>query len=71
MIKLLSIKTTSRKGEINYIVGDLYADSKEDVTDSSEIVGLTKNSVLTAGSTLITSAGEVAILNSKDVWNWI
>jgi hypothetical protein len=73
MVKLITIKSSLRINETNYIVADIYADSENDNIgiDNNTIEGLTSYDRLTAGSTCITSTGNVAILNSSNVWNWI
>ena len=50
---------------------EAFADTKEEVTDSTEFVGFPENGTMEAGSSIITADGEIALLKSDGTWNWI
>ena len=54
--------------EINCV---LFADSKSDVTDDMEIVGMPDGAVPAFGSSVITADGDVGFLKSDGTWNWV
>ena len=49
----------------------LFADTKEEVTANMVIVNLPDGVVPDSGSSVITASGDVAFLNSSNVWVWI
>ena len=49
----------------------LFADTKEEVTGTLDIVGLPAGVEPDTGSALITAAGDVALLDSEGTWNFI
>lgn len=49
----------------------LFADTKEEVTGTLTIVGLPDGVTPDTGSSLITSTGDVALLDSEGTWHWI
>lgn len=62
--------TTEKK-----IIADLYADTKEEVTNNMEILGIKDTYLedyeLHADSKVHTAKGEIAILDSQGTWHWI
>ena len=67
MIKLMSLSKTDGS---NYRI-EAFADTKDEVTDDVEIVGMPKGSVIDIGSSIITADGEIALRKSNDTWNWL
>ena len=53
------------------IVANLYADAKEDVTDSMEVIGIPNGYTLDVESSVMTANGEVAFMKSDGTWNWL
>lgn len=51
---------------------DLFADAKADMTGLStdDIVGFPKGYTIDFGSSVFTSAGELAFMKSDGNWNW-
>lgn len=49
----------------------LFADAKEDITNNMEIEGMPDGYSLDAESWVITSEGDIGILNSTGEWKWI
>lgn len=49
----------------------LFADAKEDITDNMTIEGMPDGYSLDAESWVITAEGDIGILKSTGVWNWI
>lgn len=66
MIKILKI---FEENGLN-VRAALIADTKDEVTDNAEIIGLHSNAVLTIGSTVLTTEGDYAIRNSSGAWVW-
>ena len=67
MVKLLSsTKTEGTKYRIEAV-----ADTKEEVTDGVEIVGMIQGGTIDIGSTIITAEGDIAICKSDGTWNWL
>lgn len=67
MIKLLKIRQSNG---VN-VMGDLIADTKDEVTDSNMTIGgLASNAVLIIGSTVLTADEHYAIRNSSGEWVW-
>ena len=67
MIKVTSLSSsTDEKVEVV-----LFADSKSDVTDDMEIVGMPDGAVPAPGSSVITADGDVGFLKSDGTWSWV
>ena len=49
----------------------LFADTKEEVSADMVIVNLPDGVVPDSGSSVITASGDVAFLNSSNVWVWL
>lgn len=49
----------------------LFADTKEEVTGTLDIVGLPQGVEPDTGSILLTASGDIAFLTSSDGWNFI
>ena len=49
----------------------LFADTKEEVTGTLDIVGLPQGVEPDTGSVLLTASGDIAFLTSSDGWNFI
>jgi hypothetical protein len=49
----------------------LFADTRAEASDVTDVKGLNTNDVLQAGSTIFTATGDLAVLDSSDVWNWL
>lgn len=63
---IVSVDSAEKK-----VVANLFADTKEEVTDGMEVVGMIKGYDLDTESTVITAKGELAFLKSDGTWNWI
>ena len=48
----------------------LFADTKSDVSDSMDVMGLPDGFTIDFGSSVLTSAGELAFMKSDGTWNW-
>lgn len=66
MIRLLN----SRLANGIHATVDLFADTKEEVTDNATIVGLESTTIMDAGSTVLTAYGDCALRNSSGEWIW-
>jgi hypothetical protein len=71
MIKLIKINQSEKKDGQNLITADLFADTRTEANTTTDVKGLSTNDVLQAGSTIFTATGDLAILNSDGVWNWL
>jgi hypothetical protein len=71
MIKLIKINQSEKKDSQNLITADLFADTRVEASDVTDVKGLSTTDVLQAGSTIFTATGDLAILNSDGVWNWL
>ena len=49
----------------------LYADTKDEVTGTLDIIGLPDGVTPDTGSTIVTSKFEIAVLDSEGTWNWL
>lgn len=58
-------------GRSKKIIGQLFADSKDEITPTMQIVGLPDGYTMDFGSSVLTADGEVAFLKSDGTWNWI
>ena len=69
MIKIMECENTDLNFSTYKIVA--FADTKEEVTPSAEIIGLPKGASIEMGSTMFTASGEIAYMKSNGNWNWI
>jgi len=67
MIKVMSLSKTDGN---NYRI-EAIADTKNEVTNSAEFVGMIKGGTIDIGSTVITADGDIAICKSDGTWNWL
>lgn len=49
----------------------LLADSREEVTNDAAIVGFPEGYTIDFGSTVMTTAMEIAVMKSDGQWNWV
>lgn len=49
----------------------LFADTKDEVTESAEIVGLPEDATIEMGSCVVTADADVAFMKSTGEWNWV
>ena len=69
MIKILEMKNNNLYGR-SYLI-HAFADTKEEVTDDAEFVGLPSDAGIDMGSSIITASGDFAYRKSDGSWNWI
>lgn len=69
MIKVTSMTNTDQN-ENSYKVS-LFADTKEEVSTATEIVGFPEGATIEMGSSILTASGEVAFMKSDGTWNWL
>ena len=69
MIKCLEMVNTD-SDQNSYRV-KLFADTKEEVVDGADIIGLPANATLEMGSSVVTANADVAFRKSDGTWNWI
>ena len=53
------------------VVVNLFADTKEEVTDGMQVQGLPEGYSIAAESTVFTASGDYAIRKSDGTWSWI
>lgn len=51
-------------------VVSLIADTKSDVTSDMRVIGLPSGFEIDFGSSVLTTAGELAFMKSDGTWNW-
>ena len=69
MIKVQTMENTDAN-ENSYKV-KLFADTKDEVTSSAEIIGLPQGATIEMGSTVVTADADVAFMKSNGEWNWV
>lgn len=69
MIKCMSMENTD-SNENSYKV-KLFADTKDEVVEGAEIVGLPQDATIEMGSTVVTADADVAFRKSDGTWNWV
>lgn len=69
MIKVVSYTKTAEM-QPNEFYCTIHADTKAEVTESAEIIGLDPDSIIAQGSALYTNDGNVAFRTSEDSWAW-
>ena len=67
------IKVTSIKLDPNTKTADvsLFSDTKSEVLPDAKISGLPDGYSISAGSSVLTSSGELAFMKSDGSWNWV
>ena len=68
MVKVTAISNMDYNN--NKAVVSLMADAKSDITPDMEVVGLPTDFEIDFGSSVLTTAGELAFMKSDGVWNW-
>lgn len=68
MVKLLEAPKFSNNMKSAMV--SLFADTKEEVTNKMDIIGLDSSISLEAGSSVITADKDVAFLASDNTWHW-
>lgn len=69
MIKVVCYTKTAEMQPNEYYF-TINADTKAEVTDEAEIIGLDPDSKISQGSALYTNDGNVAFRTSEDSWAW-
>lgn len=69
MIKVTSITNTDSDEHTFKI--SAFADTKAEVTDDAEFVGLPAGATIEMGSSVMTASGELAFMKSDGTWNWV
>lgn len=70
LIKILKNETKTADSPKN-VVAHLFASAKEDIGDDMHVQGLPSNYALTAGSYVITAAGDIGQLDFDGTWHWV
>lgn len=66
VVQSISLDTDDRMASVG-----LFADTKGEVTDDIEVKGVPSGYTIAPGSSVITSAGEMAFRKSDGTWNWV
>lgn len=69
MIKVTNLTNTD--SDENTFKISAFADTKAEVTDSAEFVGLPAGANIEMGSSVMTASGELAFMKSDGTWNWV
>ncbi len=69
MIKVTEVQNTDLNMQTYRVT--LFADTKEEVTDGAEIIGLPTGVSIEMGSSCLTASGELAFMKSDGTWNWV
>ena len=69
MIKVTSMTNTD--SNLNSYKVTLFADTKDEVTEEAEIIGLPEGATIEMGSCVVTADAEVAFRKSDSTWNWV
>ena len=69
MIKVTNLTNTD--SDENTFKISAFADTKAEVTDSAEFVGLPVGAKIEMGSSVMTASGELAFMKSDGTWNWV
>ncbi len=69
MIKVTNLTNTD--SDENTFKISAFADTKAEVTDSAEFVGLPADAKIEMGSSVMTASGELAFMKSDGTWNWV
>lgn len=54
----------------NKAVVSLMADTKSDISSDMDVIGLPTGFKIDFGSSVLTTAGELAFMKSDGTWNW-
>ena len=68
MVKVTSVSNMDYTN--NRAIASLIADAKSDVTSDMNVIGLPAGFELDFGSSVLTTAGELAFMKSDGTWNW-
>lgn len=67
---MVQLSQGSKYGD-GLIIGQLFADSQDDIKPDMEIINMPEGYELAFGSSVLTAEGDVAYLKSDKTWNWI
>jgi len=67
---MVQLSQGAKYGE-GQILGQLFADSQNDIKPDMEIINMPDGYELAFGSSVLTAEGDVAYLKSDKTWNWI
>ena len=68
MVKVTELKVNPQTKKA---VVSLFADTKAEMSNSPEVIGLPSDTDIDAGSSVITASGELAFMKSDGNWNWV
>ena len=68
MIKVQELRNTDDNS--NSFMISAFADTKSEVDNGAEFVGLPADATIEMGSTVMTASGELAFMKSDGTWNW-
>lgn len=69
MIQVQDIKQTD--GNPKSFLISAFADTKDEVTNDAEFIGLPEGAEIEMGSSVMTASGEMAFRKSDGTWNWV
>ena len=69
MIKVAELKNTD--GDENSFLISAFADTKEEVENGGNFIGLPEGATIELGSSVMTADGEMAFMKSNGNWNWV
>lgn len=68
MIKVQQLENTDSKSNDYYVKA--FADTREEVDNGGEFIGLPEGAGIEMGSSVMTASGELAFMQSDGHWNW-
>lgn len=68
MIKLKTAEAYDHKNK--KVTGKLFSDTKAEIQDGMEVIGLPKGYTMDFGSSVMTADAELAFMKSDGTWNW-